>query len=108
MLAALSLGCGSGGLDPAGDDVSGFRPNPAVFLMAENAFAHAGMEIRFRIDDTSPIPVAALPTGTGSWTWADLEQLLLNTDDPSQDIHAAYLHVIVVPDDRSRGRNLPV
>ncbi len=166
IFAALSPGCGGGGLDPAGDEdgdgltngeeatlgtdprdadsdrdgiedgvevdldrpysvdgttttavtrtdpttptvlveldyVTGFRPNAAVFLMAEDAFAHAGMEIRFMIEDTSPIPTAALPSGTTPWTSADLEQLLLNTDDPSQDIHAAYLHVVVVPDDNT-------
>jgi hypothetical protein len=83
------------------DYVSGCRPNAGVFLMAENAFAHVGIEIRFMIDDGSPIATAALPVGTAPWTTADLEQLLLNTDDQDQDIHAAYLHVIVVPDDNT-------
>jgi hypothetical protein len=83
------------------DYVSGFRPNPGIFVMAENAFAHAGMEIRFTIDDASPIPTTALPVPTAPWTTADLEQLLLNSDAQSQDIHAAYLHVIVVPDDNT-------
>ncbi len=83
------------------DYVSGFRPNASVFLMAENAFAHASMEIRFMIDDASPIPAASLPTHPGQWTTAELEQVLLSTDDSSQDIHSAYLHVIVVPRDNS-------
>jgi hypothetical protein len=83
------------------DYATGFRPNAGVFQMAENAFAHAGMEIRFMIDDQSPIPIATLPGGTAPWTTADLEQLLASSDDQTQDIHAAYLHVIVVPTDNT-------
>jgi hypothetical protein len=83
------------------DYVSGSRPNAGVFLLAENAFAHAGMEIRFMIDDGSPIPTADLPIGSAPWTTADLEQLLLSSDDPAPDVHAAYLHVVVAPDDNT-------
>lgn len=83
------------------DYVTGFRPDAPVFQMAESAFVHAGMEIRFMIDDAAPIPTTALPTGTSPWTSADLEQLLLSNDDQAVDIHAAYLHVVVVPDDNT-------
>ena len=83
------------------DYVSGSRPNASVFVMAESAFAHAGMEIRFLIGDGSPIPTADLPTGSAPWTKADLEQLLLSSDDPAREVHAAYVHVIVVPRDNT-------
>jgi hypothetical protein len=83
------------------DYVSGFRPDAPVFQMTESAFAHAGMEIRFMIDDTSPIPTTTLPIGTSPWTSAELEQVLLNSDDLAADIHAAYLHVVVAPDDNT-------
>jgi len=83
------------------DYVRGFRPDAPVFQMTESAFAHAGMQIRFMIDDTSPIPTTALPIGTSPWTSAELEQVLLNSDDLAADIHAAYLHVVVAPDDNT-------
>lgn len=83
------------------DYVTGSRPSTAVFQMAESAFAHAGMEIRFLIGDRSPIPTADLPSGSAPWTTVDLEQLLVNTDDLTEDIHAAYVHVIVVPGDNT-------
>ena len=83
------------------DYAGGFRPNAIVFQTAENAFAHAGMDIRFMIDDGSPIPATALPIGTAPWTTSDLEQLLVSSDDQAQDTDAAYLHVIVVPGDNT-------
>jgi hypothetical protein len=81
------------------DYVTGFRPNPVVFEMAQDAFAHASMEIRFMIDDASPIPTNALPTGTAPWSLLDLEQLLFDYDDRDPEIHETYVHVLVVPDD---------
>ncbi len=81
------------------DYVTGFRPNPVVFEMAQDAFAHAGMEAFFMIDDASPIPTNALPAGTAPWSLLDLERLLFDYDDRDPEIHDAYVHVLVVPDD---------
>ena len=86
------------------DYVMGFRPNAAVFQIAASAFDHAGMEIYFMIDVEPPIPTTALPSGMSPWTNLQLEQLLVSYDDQTAEVHEAYVHVLVVPDDNSPTR----